>query len=79
MTAKSTGWTKEKRARVAKRTKSQKPWERSTGPKTAEGKAKVSQNAYQHGFFSADFKGVMALLEVQATFVISMNHDKVKV
>ena len=26
-----------------------KPWERSTGPRTAEGKAKVSQNAYTGG------------------------------
>lgn len=26
-----------------------KPWERSTGPQSAEGKAKVAQNAYKGG------------------------------
>ena len=26
-----------------------KPWEKSSGPKTPEGKAKVSQNAYKGG------------------------------
>ena len=26
-----------------------KPWEQSTGPRTEDGKAKVSQNATQHG------------------------------
>ena len=26
-----------------------KPWERSTGPKTIEGKARVSRNAYKGG------------------------------
>ena len=26
-----------------------KPWERSTGPKTAEGKAKVSRNPWKGG------------------------------
>lgn len=30
-----------------------KPWTKSTGPRTAEGKAKSSQNAYKHGRRSA--------------------------
>jgi len=38
--------TPEQRARQAELIKEQKPWEKSTGPKTEAGKAGVSQNAY---------------------------------
>jgi len=43
------GWTDERRARHAELIQRWKPWERSSGPKTAEGKATVSRNAYQGG------------------------------
>jgi hypothetical protein len=38
------GWTPERRARQASLIRTWKPWEKSTGPKTDEGKAIVSQN-----------------------------------
>lgn len=38
-------WTKERRARQAAIIRRTKPWSRSTGPRTAEGKAISSQNA----------------------------------
>jgi len=38
------GWTPERRARQAAMIRTWKPWEKSTGPKTCEGKAIVSQN-----------------------------------
>ncbi len=41
------GWTPERRAQAAEAIHRWKPWERSTGPKTAEGKQKVSRNAYR--------------------------------
>jgi len=56
MTLKSTGWTVEKRARMARRIKIFKPWLKSTGPRTALGKKRVSQNAYRHGRASARYK-----------------------
>ena len=43
------GWTPERRARQAKLIRQWKPWEKSTGPKTPEGKAVSSQNAYKGG------------------------------
>ena len=43
------GWTPERRARQAELIHRWKPWERSTGPKTDEGKARVAQNAYRGG------------------------------
>lgn len=41
------GWTAERRARQAELIRTWKPWEKSTGAKTPEGKARVSQNAYK--------------------------------
>ena len=38
------GWTPERRARQAELIRTWKPWEKSTGPKTAGGKAKAAQN-----------------------------------
>jgi len=43
------GWTEERRMRQRALIQNWKPWERSTGPKTPEGKVKVSQNAYKGG------------------------------
>jgi hypothetical protein len=39
------GWTPERRARHAEKIRQWKPWERSTGPRTAAGKAVSSRNA----------------------------------
>jgi hypothetical protein len=43
------GWTPERRARQAKIIQQWRPWEKSTGPRTDAGKAKVSWNAYKGG------------------------------
>lgn len=40
-------WTAERRARAAETAQRVKPWLKSTGPKTAEGKAVSSMNRYQ--------------------------------
>lgn len=39
-------WTPERRARQAEIIRATQPWHSSTGPKTPEGKAKSSRNAY---------------------------------
>ena len=44
-----TRWTPEARQRQSELIRSWKPWERSTGPKSPEGKAVVSQNGYRGG------------------------------
>lgn len=43
------GWTLERRSRQAEMIRNWKPWERSTGPRTAEGKAVVARNGYKGG------------------------------
>ena len=39
-----TGWTKDRKARQALAIQQWRPWDRSTGPKTPEGKAKSAEN-----------------------------------
>jgi len=43
------GWTPERRAQQARLIHNWRPWEKSTGPKTETGKARVSKNAYKGG------------------------------
>ena len=45
----SNGWTPERRKRQAELIKRWKPWEQSTGPRTAEGKARTARNGYSGG------------------------------
>lgn len=42
-------WTAERRARHAKLIHQWRPWERSTGPRTPEGKARSARNSYRGG------------------------------
>lgn len=44
------GWTPERRARQAEMIRNWRPWEKTTGPKSEEGKATSSQNAWKGGF-----------------------------
>ena len=46
----ASSWTTERRARQAALIRTWKPWERSTGPRTHEGRAKVSRNAWRGGY-----------------------------
>ncbi|PTB28457.1 hypothetical protein C9I56_13200 [Paraburkholderia caribensis] len=41
-------WTPEQKAAQASAIKRWKPWEKSTGPRTEEGKAIVAENALKH-------------------------------
>ena len=43
----SSGWTPERRTRQGVAIHRWKPWERSTGPRTTEGKAIAVRNAYR--------------------------------
>ena len=45
----SNGWTPERRARQAQMIRQWRPWEKSTGPRTIEGKAASSRNANKGG------------------------------
>lgn len=47
--AAANGWTPERRARQAEAIRRWRPWAKSTGPKTAEGKARAKMNGYRGG------------------------------
>jgi hypothetical protein len=42
-------WTEERRKKQAEAIKRWKPWEKSTGPKTRQGKSRTRMNAYNYG------------------------------
>ena len=52
------GWTSERRARQAELIRSWRPWEKSTGPRSAEGKARTARNGFKggHWLWLRDFK-----------------------
>ena len=43
------GWTAERHAQQADAIRKWRPWEHATGPRSAEGKARASRNAYRGG------------------------------
>ena len=69
MAVKTRGWTPERRRKQAKRCKKLRPWTKSTGPKTQNGKDKAKHNAYKHGLDSVDGLEFRKLLTMQRLFV----------
>lgn len=55
-------WTKEQRESQRQKIQQWKPWQSSTGPKSAEGKAASSKNALVHGLRSADVSDIEQVL-----------------
>ncbi len=50
----SSGWTKQRRAKMRKAIYAWRPWEHSTGPKTPAGKAAIARNSLKHGAFTRE-------------------------
>ena len=68
----SKGWTEERRLAQAERCRQNRPWEKSTGPKTAAGKARSAMNGYKHGRYSVVFPELKMALALNEAFV---NHS----
>lgn len=65
----SNGWTEERRQRQAERCRTNKPWEKATGPKTDIGKARSSLNALKHGMRCREVDQLRYVLWLQKEFV----------
>jgi len=59
------GWSPERRAAQAERARAQKPWLRSTGPRTKAGKNACRMNGMKHGHRSRKMRQLSMLLHVQ--------------
>ncbi len=57
-------WTPERRARQALAIRRRRPWEHSTGPRTAEGKARSARNAYKGGHWRLELEFFQTAREV---------------
>lgn len=65
----SKGWTEERRKAQAERCRANKPWKNSTGPKSEDGKARSSMNAYKNGGQEAAMKLLKEALFHNAEFL----------
>lgn len=63
------GWTDERRRKAAERIRQAKPWKKSTGPRTEEGKRRSSLNAFKHGGRSRQYHEITTLLQLNAAFL----------
>lgn len=61
-------WTEERRQKARERILANKPWEKSTGPKTNAGKKAVSLNAVKHGARSRLFSRYDSLMSSEFLF-----------
>ena len=55
-------WTQKRRLSQSKLIFNWKPWEKSTGAKSEEGKAKSKMNAYKHGRRAAEIRTAQKML-----------------
>jgi len=61
-------WTDESRRKHAEAMKQWKPWEQSTGPKSAAGKEKSKMNALKHGWYSQWGAAIRAIFHHNCEF-----------
>lgn len=63
-------WTDEERKKQAERCRQNKPWEKSTGPRTKEGKDRSKMNAYTKGNYTGEYKVIRRALSLHRQFLI---------
>ena len=69
------GWTPERRKKQSELIKSWKPWEKSVGATTVEGKNKSKMNALKHGCRSAVFRKLDASLAAHNRMIRELRNE----
>lgn len=64
-----TAWTEERRARQREMMLRNKPWEKSTGPKTPGGKARSAKNSFKNGNYAQSWDYCRLALKLNKQFV----------
>lgn len=65
----ASGWADERRKRQSELIRTWKPWEKSTGPKSAQGKMKAAKNSYKTGEYCHETHEVRRYLADQNRFL----------
>lgn len=68
------GWTPERRRRQARMIHRWRPWERSTGPRTPEGKARAARRGYKGGTRTL-LRALSKLLKEQMRCVVAFEEQ----
>jgi len=69
-------WTEESRQKQREVIMKLKPWEKTTGPKTPEGKETASCNALKHGLTSKEGRALLRTMAAQARYVRTILRNK---
>ncbi len=69
-------WTEEQRRTQAEKIRAWRPWLKSTGPRTAQGKVKSSKNAFKHGIRSAETKAIYRYLAAGRLFLREIKRSR---
>jgi len=72
----SNGWTPERRAKQSKAIHQWRPWERSTGPTSVEGKRRSAMRGYKGGTWRALRRLARLLREQQGRMEVGRMHAK---
>lgn len=67
------GWTEERKAKQAQWMRENRPWEKSTGPKTDAGKDAAKYNAFKHGARCAALAALLKTLKAQEKWLKSLD------
>jgi len=63
------GWSEERRKKQAEMIRKHRPWEKSTGPKTLQGKERSALNALKHGAYTIQARHIKLALDMNKAFL----------
>lgn len=69
-------WTDDDRLKQAERIRNQKPWLKSTWPRSISSKRASSLNTYKHGHYTAEMKQFFLYLRLQKTYISTLRFLK---